>query len=162
LADFIEANYRLFSVLGIFTALTVFSSNFKPVELGIFISFAFMTCTLMVWFSIMTRLPENMSQPLQLFTYCLVMILCGIVAHWFIGYKSIWKDHARTIVFLLLVSVIAFARVKLGYTRYDRFLSGLSGWKKSVIEWGAYILLIMLVLVASDFMAFIISKAVAK
>jgi hypothetical protein len=110
----------------------------------------------------MTRLPENMSQPLQLFTYCLVMIVFGIVAHWFIGYKSIWKEDARTIVFLLLLSVMFFARVKLGYTRYDRFLSGLSGWKKSVMEWGAYIVLVTVALVASDFMAFIISKAVAK
>lgn len=115
LTEFLDSNHKLFSVLGIFTALTVFSSNMKPVQLGIVLSFLFMSATILVWFVIMNKIPEQKTLPMEAFSYILLFILFGVVAYWFIGYKSVWKDHARTI--LLLPTTIIFTLASVHFER---------------------------------------------
>jgi len=49
LSDYVENNSKLISVLGVFTALTVFTNNLSIKPIGYALSFVFLTITIIIW-----------------------------------------------------------------------------------------------------------------
>lgn len=56
LADFIEANYRLISALGVFTALTIYARSLNS-GLGDFLLGVFTIQAILIWFEIYMKIP---------------------------------------------------------------------------------------------------------
>jgi hypothetical protein len=59
LYTFVEENHKLLTVLGVFTALTVFAANLPLRPLGSMLSFLFMALTVTLWLELLERFPSK-------------------------------------------------------------------------------------------------------
>lgn len=104
LTEFIEQNHKLISVLGILTALTVFTYNLPLKLLGYLLSFGFLFLTILVWFELWAKFPKKpTSWRLSNFESTLQFLIFGLVIYWFLAYREIW--HYLLVFPLWLVSV---------------------------------------------------------
>lgn len=106
LSDYIEQNSKLISVLGVFTALTVFSHNLNIKTIGNILSFVFLSLTIIVWLELWTKFPSRPSSwRLILFENILSFSIFGIIFYWFLAYRVIWR---AILVFPLWISIMSF------------------------------------------------------
>jgi len=113
LSDFIEVNQKLLSVLGVFTALTVFTSNLplKPVGQGL--SFIFLALTLLIWTELVQKFPSGTSTwRLILFENLILFCVFGVFAYWMLAYREIWR------VFIAIPLLIIFSSIGLGIVSF--------------------------------------------
>jgi len=83
LFDFIEENQRLITVLGVFTALTVFSSNLPLKPFGYVLSFMFMSLTVLLWLELWQKFPtKSGSWRLTVFENVLPFTVLAVIAYW--------------------------------------------------------------------------------
>ncbi len=108
LAEFIEDNYKLITVLGVFTALTVYIGSTPLKPLTQVISFFFLTLAVFVWVELWGRFPESMGT-LTLFWFENVFSLSAIaiVIYWFLTVGCVFPPIIMISVFLLVMSVIS-------------------------------------------------------
>ncbi|SMD44803.1 hypothetical protein SAMN00777080_3437 [Aquiflexum balticum DSM 16537] len=106
LASFIDENSKLISVLGVFTALTVFSFNLQIKFVGNLLSFVFLTLVILVWVEIWSRFPKKSSSwRLNLFENILSYSILLIVFYWIIFYRDIWEAILVYVLWILIMSV---------------------------------------------------------
>jgi len=92
LTDFINDNQKLISVLGVFTALTVFSANLPFKIMGYALSFIFFAVTLLVWIELLEKFPKGKANwRLRLFENLLSYSVLGIFLYWLLAYREIWQ-----------------------------------------------------------------------
>ena len=91
LSAFIEINQKLLSVIGIFTAITIFSLNLKLSKFGYGLSFIFLTLTVLLWLEIIQKFPKNGSSRLSLFETILSFGIFGLIIYWIIEYIAFWE-----------------------------------------------------------------------
>jgi len=83
LADFIDENQRIITVLGVFTALTVFAGNLRPEEFGQLLSSLFLTLTLLIWLELWGRFPaQGTGWRLDWFENILAFTVLILVGYW--------------------------------------------------------------------------------
>jgi hypothetical protein len=89
LKDFVGANHDLISVIGVFTALTLFSATVGSTILGPLISAAFLTLTLLLFYELIGQLPSGGTLKLKLFKGLMPWIAPYLLFYWLVTVDSI-------------------------------------------------------------------------
>jgi len=142
LSTFIEDNHKIISVLGIFSALTVFSRSLQLKALGDVLSFMFLTLTIIVWFELWGKFPsEETTGRLSWFETILTFTILGLVIYSLLEYRGIW-DH------LLMVPILGIIVTPISklLKRYDVF-NRLFHTQPGKLKWLRYTFGITLLLV---------------
>jgi membrane-associated HD superfamily phosphohydrolase len=92
LSSFIEKNYKLLSVLGIFTALTVFSSNLSFKWISSTLSFLFLTITVLIWLEIWAKFPKSGAARLIWFENLLSFSVMVVGLYWLLELQVLGRD----------------------------------------------------------------------
>ena len=83
LDEFIESNQKLISVLGVFTALTVFTANLQFKVFGYALSFIFMSITLIIWVELLEKFPKGDAHwRLKIFETLLSFSFLALILYW--------------------------------------------------------------------------------
>ncbi len=113
LSDYIDDNSKLISVLGVFTALTVFTRNFTIEPIGYLLSFVFLTLSIIVWLELWTKFPKKPSSwRLLVFENVLSFSVLGIILYWLLAYRDIWRSILPFPIFLVLISLLSYPITK--------------------------------------------------
>lgn len=112
LGDFLEENQRVITVLGVFTALTVFANNLRPAEFGQFLSFIFLAIALLIWFELWARFPAKASNwRLNWFENLLSLVVMVLVGYWIVAVHQWVHDLITMLVWgFSLAGISHFAR----------------------------------------------------
>jgi hypothetical protein len=109
LTSFIEENHRLLTVLGVFTALTIFASNLPVKPLGGMISFLFMTLTIILWFELWARFPSKRGEwRIVWFESILGITILILVIYWLLDYRVIWNQMLATLIFIVILTPLSW------------------------------------------------------
>ncbi len=131
LGTFIEDNYRLFAVLGVLTALTVFAASIQLRTVGVWLSSAFLAADILVWFELWRRFPPKMGT-WQLFWFENVMswATLGLIAYWLLEYRLLW----RALLPLPIAGVIlaVFSWVMKRWDVFNRLFRAAPGQRKAL------------------------------
>ena len=103
LSDFIEDNYKLLSVLGILTALTIFSGNLTPRAIGSVLSLAFLSEAVLVWLELWAKFPRKGSLRLVFFENILSLIIMTVIAYWLIELQKMSYSLIFYLTFLVIL-----------------------------------------------------------
>jgi hypothetical protein len=158
LSDFIDQNHKLISVLGIFTALTVFTSSLQVKAIGNILSFIFLALTVLVWFELWGKFPStDTTFRLTWFESILQFAIFGIVVYWLIEYRSIWKHMLTVLLFgIIAASFSQFMKRKNIFNRLFQTEHGRLKWLRYIFG----IILIVIILIISVVVASIIAPYV--
>lgn len=121
LAQFIEANHKLLSTLGIFTALSVFSGNLGLRSLGYILSFLFLSGTILLWFELLMRFPAvSATWRLVWFENVLSFAAIALVGYWLLEFQTIWRAGLIFLVTAVIALLLA-ALLSGGMKRFSVF-----------------------------------------
>jgi hypothetical protein len=124
LREFIEHNQKLLSVLGIFTALTVFANNipYEPFRSGL--SFLFITLTILLWietFFSRSSVEKKYTWRLRWFDDLLGFTILVLIAYWLVAFSPIWHDYLFILLYTLSNGVFGLILKRLNiYQRLNR------------------------------------------
>ena len=105
---FIEANHRLLTVLGVFTAMTLFALNLPVRAIGGFLGFLFMAITILVWLELWSRFPSGGGQwRFTLFENLLSVSIIVLFFYWFTDFRAIWSQALILLVWVLLMGAVS-------------------------------------------------------
>ncbi|SRR5581483_313252 len=109
LTDFVDENSKLISALGVFTALTVFSTNLTLKPYGYALSFAFMTLTVLLWLELWGKYPARRgSWRLTWFENILFLTVLAVVFYWLLEFRTIWHEFLQSLLFLIILAPIGY------------------------------------------------------
>jgi len=121
LSDFIEANHKLLSALGIFTALSVFAMNLPNKACGYILSFVFMWITILMWFELFGRFPaKGASERLGMFEGLISISILLVVVAWVMLFSSIWEEVISLPIFVTILFLFLYFLSK-AVKRFDLF-----------------------------------------
>lgn len=151
LAAFIEENQRVITVLGVFTALTVFASNLRPVEFGQFLSSLFLTLTTLIWLELWGRFPSGGgSWRLSWFENMLSMTVLVLVGYWVVVVHTWVHDLITILVFGLTLGGLSQAMSR--WNLFNRVFRSVPH-ERTKLRYGLGILIQVVVFAASFFVA---------
>ena len=108
LGDWLERNQRLVTVLGVFTALTVFSRGLGPPDFGQFLSTIFFSLTLLVWLELWARFPSSGgSWRLSWFENLLSFAVMTLAVYWVFSVHRWYHDLITMAVFMGTLSLVS-------------------------------------------------------
>ena len=88
---FVEENHKLLTVLGVFTALTVFAANLPLKSLGSMLSFLFMAMTVILWLEVLERFPsKGAGWRMDWFEILLSFTVLVLAFYWFVDFRRVW------------------------------------------------------------------------
>ena len=151
LFSFIEENHRLLSVLGIFTALTVFARTLPIRILSDLLSFFFLAATVVLWFELQERYPsKTSSQKLRLFEILVSTAVLLLVACWLFLYWAFW----RRILVAVFFAAFSLATTSLlqKYNVFNR-LVGVDANHQKFLRHLVFFIIFSMILVSSIFFA---------
>jgi small-conductance mechanosensitive channel len=137
LADFIEANHKLITVLGVFTAITAFSGSLPIQPFAQAISALFLTLTLLVWLELWGRFPSSVATwTMYWFESILGLAMLALVAYWVFSIRSVFPPFVVLLVFMLVTGGFSYLlkrfdvfnrtfRTRPGGRRFLRYLVGI-------------------------------------
>lgn len=115
LADFIEKNKGLISVLGVFAALTLFARGLPIAPLGLMLSLLFMTLATLVAFELFGRFPDAASGlRVNLFRTALLMAVLLLIVYLFLDYREVWHSWLAIPLVGVLLTAILWVVGRLG------------------------------------------------
>lgn len=130
LNDFIEKNHKIISTIGIFVAITVFTTNLKIEFFSVILSFLFLLMTVMVWLELLGKFPKRVSYRLDWFKSFLTLAFLCFIGYWVIAYNSIWNSLLPIVIALLFVRIISVLIMKFDF--YERYCYTKDGREKSL------------------------------
>ncbi len=109
LGDFVEDNSKLLSAVGLFTALTVFSSTLEPRVVGAFLSFLFLSATVVLWFELMEKFPAGTPATGRLtwFETILSFAMLVVVFYWLLQFRGFWRSWLIIPIALILAAIVS-------------------------------------------------------
>jgi len=134
LATFVEENQKLLTVIGVFTAITLFAVNIKLLYVATFLSFLFMLLTLLLWWELIGKFPKNGSASLSWFESILGICILGLIFYWIVEYREVWQVILPFVFQLLLLSIVSFIIKKTNF--FNRVFKAKPGQKK----WWRYVI----------------------
>jgi hypothetical protein len=151
LGTFLEENQRLITVLGVFSALAIFTSNLHPVGFGQFVSSLLLFLTLLIWFELWGRFPsKGGGWRLDWFEDILFMAILMLVAYW-VGVVHVWfHDLLAALVFISTMG--GLSRLIKRHDLFNRVFRTVPGGRKS-LRYTLGVLLPVTVLAISIFLA---------
>lgn len=131
LFDFIEENQRLVTVLGVFTALTVFAGSLPLKSVGYVLSFMFMSLTVLLWLELWERFPSKSgSWRLTLFETILPLTVLVVIGYWLLEFRKLWHEFLFLPIFAIILS--SFSYVMKKYNLFNRVFHTRADGKKSL------------------------------
>jgi hypothetical protein len=120
LFEFVEQNQKLITVLGVFTALTVFANNIPFADFSSLLSFLFLTIALIVWIELFMRakVANNANWRLKVFENILSLSVFALIGYWLVGYVDTWRSFTFVPLMALFTSLI-FVPIRK-YSIYQR------------------------------------------
>jgi hypothetical protein len=108
LYDFLEENHKLFSVMGVFAALSLFSKSYFGSIPGVVISYLFLTGFVILLLELWTRFKKDTSAEQLIFWFqgCLFLIGLSVVLYWLLGLRLADKDMFYQVVSLSLAIIL--------------------------------------------------------
>ncbi len=129
LYDFINDNHKVITVLGVFTALTAFSSTFPIEGFAKGVSTLFLTLTLLVWIELWGRFPSSMgTTTLFWFENVLSLTMLALIAYWVVSVRIIFPPLVFILVFGLTLSLITWILQR--FDLFNRILHTEPGGRK--------------------------------
>jgi hypothetical protein len=126
LTEFVEQNHRLITVLGVFTALTMFSSNLPLKPFAYVLSFMFMTLTVLLWLELWGKYPSSPGNwTLTWFENILFLAVLAFIAYWLIAFRDIWDKFLAILLFGLILA--AFSWLLKKYNIFNRLFRAQPG-----------------------------------
>ena len=108
LKEFIEQNHKIISSIGIFIALTVFSSNLKSTYFSIGLSFLFLLLTTMIWIELIGQFPKHGSNLLGWFEAILGITFFALIGYWIVEYYKVWILVLPYIIQLMFIGIVGY------------------------------------------------------
>ncbi len=119
ISTFVEVNHKLITVLGVFTALTVFAANLPLRPFGNILSFMFLALAILVWLELWAKFPKGaVTWRLNWFENILSYAVMIIIAYWFLSFRDIWRIWLPFLIALLFLA--GFSMVMKRYDVFDR------------------------------------------
>ena len=151
LSGFVEDNHKLISVLGVFTAITIFASNLPVRPIAGTFSFLSMTLTIILWLELWAKFPSGEAGwRLVLFENVVSMAVLVIILYWLIDYRSEWDQFLFLLMFLLLLTPISLAIKR--HSLFNRLFGARPG-KKTGLRYAFGVILILALATLSFFIA---------
>jgi len=160
LADFINENERIITVLGVLIALTAYFSSSPLKPFGQIFSALLLTLTLFVWFELWGKFPSKMgTSTLFWFENIFSLTIFAVVAYWFVSIGCIFPQIIFIVSFLLISSLISYLMKKLDI--FNRFFKAKPGQKR-VLRIILGILIIIVSFLAGVFIVSVIVTSTYK
>lgn len=141
LHSFIEDNHKLITVLGVFTALTMFAANLTLKPMGLFLSFLFMTLTLILWLELLGRFPsKGAGWRVDWFESILSLTVLVFLVYWLLDFRTIWKNVLIILVFGLVLQGVSAVMRRLN--AFNRIFHAKPG-EKSTLRYVVSLVLIV-------------------
>ena len=117
LKDFIDENGKLISILGVFSALSVFIQEVTKGPIGqlfgYILSFLFLFLSIIILFELLFRTDVDCpSVRFRLFKYMLEITIFGIILYWLLSYRSIWRVVMPFFVWISLTLILSYFATK--------------------------------------------------
>lgn len=120
LAAFIEANHRLISSLGVFTALFVLTNSLELRPFGNLLSALFLALTISIWLELLTKFTSKSGTiRLIFFESILSFAVILLIGYWLIEISSIWGSAVFVILFVTCLSIFSWVLNRFGF--FKRF-----------------------------------------
>jgi hypothetical protein len=138
LTAFIEKNHKLITVLGVFTALTVFSDSIKNETFGTVLSILFLSMTVTLWLELWSTFPsQEVGWLLIIFENLLSLSVLIIVIYWLFNINIVYSEGIFGITFLISMGLISglvkkynvfnvLFRARVGEKKNIRYVFGLA------------------------------------
>jgi hypothetical protein len=142
---FIEENHKILSVLGVFTALTVFARGLPLTGMGQVLSFFFLTLTVLLWIEIMTRYPKPASTRLIWFENIVTATVFLTAGYWLVEYYAILGTAGIALLIMWGVAFTVIWLVSLPIKALFRSIerSTLPAWTRGKpVRWTLFVLVI--------------------
>jgi len=157
---FVEENHKLLAVLGVFTALTVFSASLPLRALGSVLSFLFMAMTVLLWLELLERFPaKTTGWRMNWFEILLTFTVLVLVLYWFVDYRAVWEDWLVIPIAAPLLWVAAALMDR--FDVFNRVFHAKPGEKRS-IRYALWATLLFASLVAALFVAQLVAPHVDR
>lgn len=138
LHTFLENNHKILSVLGVFTALTVFSRGLPLTGVGQILSLLFLTLTILLWLELMSRYPTPASARLSWFENLVTFAIMFTAIYWLMDYNAMLGSVGIGLLIMFVVVWVCSLPLKFAYARLN-----LPSWARSKVgRWGLFILVI--------------------
>lgn len=145
LTIFIEENHKLLTVLGVFTALTVFSLSLSLKIIGYFLSFAFFTISLIIWFELWSKFPKNGSFKLSCLENILSLTIFVLIFYWLVEYRTIWHEFLFVLFFMIIFAIFTYVMRKIKF--FDKTLNAQEG----KLKWLRYVFGVIVIAICGVF-----------
>lgn len=160
LSSFIEDNHKLITVLGVFTALTVFASSLTLKPMGLVLSFLFMTLAAIVWLELCARFPSKSGTwRLTWFENILSFTVLAFIAYWLLDFRTIWKNLLLVLVGGLILAVVSATMKRFGL--FNRLFRAQPG-KKRVLRYVIWLLLVSATIFLSFWLAGLVTPSINR
>jgi len=117
LSAFVEKNLSLLTILGIFTALTVFAAELPLQPLGSMLSFLFMAETVILWSVLLEHLPsKGKGWRMLWFENIMTLSVIILVFYWLLAYRELWREWL-----IIPLAAILLASVSWVLKHFDIF-----------------------------------------
>ena len=101
--EFVEDNHKLLSTLGIFLAITIFSTNIDLKSFSPWLSFLSLSCVILLWIELWTKFPKNGgSLRLSLFENAISFLSMLTIIYWVVKVKSLFQSVTILIAFIVM------------------------------------------------------------
>lgn len=131
LYSFMEENHKVITVIGVFTALTVFTANLTLRPMALILSFLFMTLTIILWLELLGRFPsKGGGWRMYWFENILSFAAFSLLAYWLLAFRAIWKTMLVVLVFGLVLHSLSAAMKR--FNVFNRIFHAMPGRKRSL------------------------------
>jgi hypothetical protein len=169
LDTFIEDNYKLLSILGVFTALTVFATSITVKWIAYVLSFLFLTETILIWLELWAKFPKlginiidfNRLFIFKLFLFKSTLLLSTLVliGYWLLAFRIIWRFFLfLPIAYILIGLITKLLKNKL----YNTVHSLVRNWKGRGLIKGFILIVYLAILIISFILATLLSPPINK
>lgn len=146
IATMVTDNHSLITVLGVFVALTIFSSNLPLQPFGYVLSFLFVTASILLWKELINNFPpERGTEGLYWFENILTFSMFVFFAYWVVQYRKVVVKFLFMPIALVLLSIISVTMKR--NDAFNRFFNTTHGQHKTLrnICWFILIMLTLLI-----------------
>lgn len=107
LSGFVEQNEKLIGVLGVFTAVSIFTGQLRLHWFAYGLSFVFMLLVVILWIELWSKFPYGSGDwKIAAFEDLLFLAVIGLVAYVLIDYRDIWDQYLAFAIVYLVLSLI--------------------------------------------------------
>ena len=108
LEKFIGDNKNLLTILGVFVAVTTFTTELPIKSVGSALTFIFLALTIIIWLEIWEQFPSrDNTWKLIIFENLLSFAMFGLVFYWLLNYRNVWRYVMPFFIAQILILIIS-------------------------------------------------------